>query len=108
MNRQGYKEAVLDLFLYMLPVYLPFYQAMLLHGMGRAIVFLLVAVLLMFLVAQKDDIGGAMSTCLKIFPNLWITPEARVTWRELWIDSSALPDALALPVLFQRPPPLFA
>ena len=108
MNRRGYKEDVLDMFLYMLPVYLPFYQALLLHGMGRAIVFLLLAILLMFLVAHKADIGRVFSACLTVFPNSWVTRAPKLAWRELWSYCSALPHAPTLPKLFQRPPPLFA
>jgi uncharacterized membrane protein YqaE (UPF0057 family) len=53
MNRRDCKEAVLDIFLYVLPVYLPFYQALLVAGIGRAILLLLLTVLLMFLVANR-------------------------------------------------------
>ena len=72
MNRRDCKEAVLDIFLYVLPVYLPFYQALLVAGIGRAILLLLLTVLLMFLVANRADIGRAVAACVRALPSLYV------------------------------------
>ena len=39
MNRRGSREVTMDLFLYALPVYLAFYHALVIGGLGRAIYF---------------------------------------------------------------------
>jgi len=98
----------MDMFLYMLPVYLPFYQALLIHGIGRAILFLLLAVLLMFLVGRKADICCSLAACLKAISSSSIAPARVIGFRELSFAFLAVPNEPSLSALFQRPPPLFA
>jgi hypothetical protein len=107
MGRKGYREVVVDMSLYMLPVYLPFYQALFIHGMGPAIVFLLLAVLLMFMVAHKADICRALAVCLKVLPSLWLAHAPRLGFRELSCAFLIVPNEPNLAALFQRPPPSF-
>jgi hypothetical protein len=108
MNRQDYNEAVRDVFLYMLPVYLAFYQALLVAGTGRTIVFVLLTILLMFLVANRAEIGRALRTCLKALPSSWIAPAPKIHFRELAFATLSVPTAPSLSPLFQRPPPIFS
>jgi hypothetical protein len=108
MDRLGCREAVKDMFLYALPVYLPFYQALLLHGMGRAIVFLLLAVVLMFLVAHKAEISRVLVTCLRVFRAAWLASAHAPGVRVLSIESLTLSPGPILTPLFQRPPPSLA
>lgn len=108
MNRRDCKEGVRDVFLYMLPVYLAFYQALLVAGTGRAIVFVLLTFLLMFLVANRGDIGGVLTVYLKAPPSSWIAPAPTVRFRELAFVSLSIPIAPSLSPLFQRPPPIFS
>ena len=98
----------MDILLYMLPVYLPFYQAMLVAGVGRAIVLLLLAVLLMFLVTRRADVVRAIASCLNVFPSSWLAPPPAIGSRELSFASLFVPSAPSLAPLFQRPPPLFS
>jgi len=95
----------MDLFLYALPVYLAFYQALLFAGLGRAILFLILAVLLMFLVACRADIERAFAACLCAIPSAWLVPARRFRFRELSFASLSVPSAPSLSALFQRPPP---
>jgi hypothetical protein len=98
----------MDILLYMLPVYLPFYQAMLVAGVGRAIVLLLLAVVLMFLVTRRADVVRAIASCLHALPSSWLAPPPAIGLRELSFASLAVPSAPSLAPLFQRPPPLFS
>jgi len=95
----------MDLFLYALPVYLAFYQALLVAGVGRAIVFLILAVLLMFLVSCRSDIERAFAACISALGSAWLSPAPRFEFRELSFASLSVPSALGPPALFQRPPP---
>ena len=108
MNRRDCKEAVLDIFLYVLPVYLPFYQALLVAGIGRAILLLLLTVLLMFLVANRADIGRAVAACVRALPSSWVAPVPSLGLRELALTSMRIPAAPSLFPFFQRPPPIFS
>jgi hypothetical protein len=95
----------MDLFLYALPVYLAFYQALLVAGLGRAIVFLILAVLLMFLVACRPDIERAFAACLSALGSAWLAPTPRFEFRELSFASLSVSSAPDRSALFQRPPP---
>ncbi len=108
MNRRGSREVAMDLFLYALPVYLAFYQALVIGGLGRAILFLILAVLLMFLVACRSDIERALAACLSALPSAWLAPVPRFGFRELSFVSLSIPSAPTLSALFQRPPPIFS
>jgi len=96
-----------DMFLYVLPVYLPFCQALLIHGMGRAVVFLLLAVLLLFMVAHKTDICRAIAVCAKVLSSLWLAHAPRLGLREFSCAFLIVPNEPSLTALFQRPPPFF-
>ena len=98
----------MDLFLYALPVYLAFYEALLVAGLGRAIVFLILAVLLMFLVAYRADIERAFAACLRVLPSAWLAPAPRFGFRELSFASLSVPSGPSLSALFQHPPPIFS
>jgi hypothetical protein len=98
----------MDILLYMLPVYLPFYQAMLVAGVGRAMFLLLLAVLLMFLVTRRADVVRAIASCFKALPSSWLAPPLDSGFRELSFASLAVPSAPSRAALFQRPPPLFS
>jgi hypothetical protein len=108
MERPTSREAVRDIFLYMLPVYLPFYQALLLHGMGRAIVFLLLAVLLMFLVAHEAEIRRVLATCLYALCSAWLAPPPAPGVGAPRFETLTVPRAPILAPLFERPPPSLA
>jgi len=108
MSRQGTREIVLEMFLYALPVYVHFYQALLLYGMSKALLYLLLAVLLLFLVAHKGEIGRALSAGLRALSKLWIAPTRPSQLRELLARIVVLPQSPEVHPLFQRPPPLFA
>ena len=108
MNRRGSREVTMDLFLYALPVYLAFYHALVIGGLGRAILFLILAVLLMFLVACRLDIECAFAACLRALPSAWLAPAAPSGLRELSFASLSVPSAPRLSAPFQRPPPIFS
>jgi hypothetical protein len=108
MNRLDSKQAVLDILLYAPPVYLPFYQALLVAGLGRAVVLLLLTFLLMFLAANRAEISRTITACMKALPLNWLAPEPKARYRELDFASLAMPRAPILSPLFQRPPPLFS
>jgi hypothetical protein len=95
----------MDLFLYALPVYLSFSQALVIAGLSRAIVFLILAVLLMFLIACRADIEGAFAACLRALPSAWLAAAPRFGFRELSFARLSVPSAPSLSPLFQRPPP---
>jgi hypothetical protein len=108
MNRRSSREVAIDLFLYALPVYLSFSQALVLAGLSRAIVFLILAVLLMFLVACRPDIERAFAACLRALPSAWLAPVPRLRFRELSFAALSVPSAPSLSEPFQRPPPIFS
>lgn len=108
MNRQGCREALTDLFLYVLPVYLPFYQALLADGIARAIQFLLFALLLMFLASNRAEIGRAIASGVRALCPVCFAPVGAPRFSALPFVTLAVPDAPCLSALFQRPPPLFA
>jgi len=108
MNRPGSREIAMDLFLYALPVYLAFNRALLVAGLGRAIVFFILAVLLMFLIACRADIERAFAACLRTLPSAWLAPVLRQGFRELSFASLSIPSAPSLSAPFQRPPPVFS
>jgi hypothetical protein len=98
----------MDLVLYALPVYLPFYQALLVDGIARAVVFLVLALLLMFLMAHKADISRALASCLNALCVSWAAPAPARRFGGLAFATLAIPRGPSLNALFQRPPPLFA
>ncbi len=108
MQRRAWSDVAADMFLYMLPVYVPFYQALLVHGICQAIILLVLAVLLMFLVAHRVDLCRAVTAFLKTLPSSWLAPARHFGLRELSFAAATLPNAPRLSPLFQRPPPLFA
>lgn len=108
MEQQKCSEALRDFFLYALPVYLPFYQALLMGGIGRAILVLLLAILLLFLVRRSEDFFRAIAACLKVLPSAWLAPASCVGFRQLSFASLAVPNTPSLSSLFQRPPPTFS
>jgi|HubBroStandDraft_2_1064218.scaffolds.fasta_scaffold370062_2 hypothetical protein len=108
MNRQEGLEAVREALLYMLPVYLSFYQALLVAGIGRAVLLLLLTVLLMFLVSNRAEIFRAFATALKALPSSWVVPAPSYRLRDLSIASPHFSAAPSLSPLFQRPPPIFS
>jgi len=107
-EQQEHTEAVMDFFLYALPVYLPFYQALLMGGIGRAVLVLLLAILLMFLVRRSEEFFRAIAACLKSLPSSWLTPTPWLGFRQLSFASLAVPNTPGLSPLFQRPPPIFS
>ena len=108
MNRRDSLEAVREVLLYMLPVYLSFYQALLVSGIGRAMVLLLLTVLLMFLVANRAEIFRAFAAFRKALPSSWVAPAPSCGLRELTFASLHVSSAPNLSPLFQRPPPIFS
>jgi hypothetical protein len=108
MNRRDSLEAVREIILYMLPVYLSFYQALLVAGIGRAIVLLLLSILLMFLVANRAEIFGAFAAFLKALPSSWVAPAPIYRLRDLRFVSLHVSAVPSLSPLFQRPPPIFS
>jgi hypothetical protein len=108
MNRRISREVAMDLLFYALPVYLSFSQALVIAGLSRAIVFLMLAVLLMFLVARRADIEGAFAACLSALGSAWLAPVPRLRFWELSFAALSVPSAPSLSALFQRPPPIFS
>lgn len=108
MEQQRHREAVMDIVLYALPVCLPFYQALLIGGIGRAMLLLLLAVLLMFLVSRSADFCRSIAAGLRELPFSWLAPAPRLGFRQLSFASLAVPNAPSLSPLFQRPPPIFS
>lgn len=105
---QSCGQTVRDIFLYTLPVYLPFYQALLVHGVSRAIVFMALAVLLMFVTAHRAEIGEACHAFLMALRFPLAVPVQAFALRTLAFATLAVPEAPSPAALFQRPPPLFA
>ncbi len=108
MNRRDSLEGVREAVLYMLPVYLSFYQALVMAGIGRAIVLLLLTLLLMFLVANSADIARAFTAFMKRLPSSWVAPAPSFELRELSFASLYVAATPSLSPLFQRPPPIFS
>jgi len=108
--RQLYREVAADfcLYMYMLPVYLPYFPALIALLVGKAVVSVLLAVLVMFLVAHRTEAIHAITTALKAFPTAWLAPVPVLGFHEICFASLAVPAAPRLTPLFQRPPPLFA
>jgi hypothetical protein len=108
MEQQRHREAAMDIVLYALPVYLPFYQALLMGGIARAMLLLLLAVLLMFLVRYSVDLYRSIALCRRTLPSQWLAPAPCLGFRQLSFASLAVPSAPSLSPLFQRPPPIFS
>jgi hypothetical protein len=108
MNRRDSLEGVREAILYMLPVYLSFYQALVMAGIGRAIVLLLLTALLMFLVANRAEVFRAFAAFRKALPSSWVAPTPSYRLEELSFASLHVSAAPSLSALFQRPPPIFS
>jgi hypothetical protein len=106
MGRRTNSEIARDVVFYALPVYLPFYPSLLLDGMGRALIFLLLALLLLFVASRKAEIGHFLGGC---WPRVscWI-PNAEAAFGFIDLEYAlALPSALRLAPQLPRPPPNF-
>ena len=108
MSRRDSLVGVREAVLYMLPVYLSFYQALLVAGIGRAIVLLLLTALLMFLVSNRAEVFRAFAALMKALPSSWIAPVPSCGLRELSFASLHVSATPCLSPLFQRPPPTFS
>jgi hypothetical protein len=108
MNRRDFREAALHIFLYALPVYLPFYQAILAAGFSRAVFLLLLSVLVMFLVANRADVSRVIAACLRAFSTSWMIPPLHISPSETSRSSLFVPATPSLSPLFQRPPPIYS
>jgi len=105
-----YREVATDFcqYMYMLPLYLPYFPALIALLVGKAVVSVLLAVLVMFLVAHRSEAVHAITAALKAFPTAWLAPSPVFGFHEICFASLAIPTAPRLTPLFQRPPPLFA
>lgn len=108
MVRRSGGEAVVELFLYALPVYLPFYQALLVHGLGRAILILALAMLLMFLATNRHEVIRALIGWLAAFFNVAHSSLTTEGFRSSVARFDAAGREPLLASQFQRPPPRFA
>ena len=104
---QGYRQSAAEAVVYILPLCLPYYQSILFAGIGRTIVVLLLACMLMFLVVRSADFCRAVADCLKNFV-FWIVPPFSPGIRTISFVVPSIPGTPTLAPLFQRPPPLFS
>lgn len=108
MGRLRSGEALRDFVLFVLPVYLPFYQALLAESIARVILSLLLALLLLFLVEHKKEILRFLARCLLTDHSAWSLSVTAHQFKTNLFDSHGLLNAPDLSALFQRPPPLLA
>ena len=104
---QGYVQSASDAAFCLLLLCLPHYQSLLFEGIGRSIVIILFACLLMFLVVRSPEICRVVAECLIAFRS-WLGPLFTQEFRALLFVSQSVPNAPGVRPLFQRPPPLFS
>jgi hypothetical protein len=104
---QGYVQSAGDAALCLFMLCLPHYQSLLLEGIGRSIVIILLACILLFLVARSPEICRIVTDCLIAFV-AWRGPSVTQEFRALLFISQSVPNAPIISPLFQRPPPLFS
>ena len=104
---QGYMQSAADAAFCLFMLCLPHYQSLLFEGIGRSIVILLLACLLMFLVVRSPEICRVVTECLIAILS-WLGPSFTQEFRALLFISLSVPNAPTVSPLFQRPPPLFS
>lgn len=105
---QGYRQSAADAAFYALVFCLPWYRTLLLEGLGRTIVVLLLACLLLFLVVRSADVCRRLADCLRAS---WYSRFALVCgleFRDFAFACLGIPRTPSLAVLYQRPPPIFS
>jgi hypothetical protein len=108
MNRLSSRDAAIEFLLYAVPVYLPFYQSLLLHGVARAAAVVILAVLLMFLASRKADLSRLLAACVSGWSASIALSSRRLDYRDALHEWLWLPSEPSLPSLSQRPPPCAA
>jgi hypothetical protein len=104
---QGYVQSAADAAFCLFMLCLPHYQSLLFEGIGRSIMVVLLACLLMFLVVRSTEICRVVTECLIAFLS-WLAPSFTQEFRALLFISLSVPNAPAVSPLFQRPPPVFS
>ena len=104
---QGYVQSAADATFCLCMLCLPHYQSLLFEGIGRSIVIVLLACLLMFLVVRCPEICRVVTERLIAFLS-WLGPSFTQEFRALLFISLSVPNAPTVSPLFQRPPPLFS
>jgi hypothetical protein len=104
---QGYRQSAAEAVFCLFVLCLPHYQSLLFAGIGRTILAVLLACLLMFLVVRSTEICRIVADCLIAFVS-WIAPSFAQDFRAILFVSLTVPSAPTVAPLFQRPPPLFS
>lgn len=101
----GYRQCAAEAAFLLFAFWLPHFQSLIFAGIGRTIVALLLAYLLIFLVANSADICRVLTSCLLAIRSC----DFRLSCEEFRAITFASPreqNAPSLSPLFQRPPPL--
>lgn len=104
---QGYWQSAAEAAFCLFVLSLPYYQSLLFAGIGRTILAVLLACLLMFLVVRSTEICRIVADCLIAFMSL-LAPSFKQDYRVANFVSFTVPCAPIISPLFQRPPPLFS
>jgi len=104
----GYRQAAMQQLFCLFVVGVPYYQSLLITGVGGMISFLLLAFLLTFVVAHSPAIYRIVTESVKSLPLSWTAP--LLDHRDRWVNAPmyAVAPGPTLAPSFQRPPPLFS
>ena len=108
MGQLRFSQVVSDAVFYLLTLNVPHYRSLLLAGLGKAICFLLLAALLMFLVVRSADICKAITADLHVVPLSWFAPLRDHGSLEPWSRFPVMPAEPSLSPFSPRPPPIFS
>lgn len=101
---QGYRHSANEALVCLLILGLPHFQSLFYQGLSRALLFCVVAILLLFVAKHSGDIAEAIHRCIfGVFAGI-VLPKAEQPWICL---ATAIPDTQDpyLPPYLKRPPP---
>ena len=105
---ESYGQAAKEQCVYLLVLFIPYYQGLFFAGFSGMLSFVLLTCLLMFVVTRSPAIYCKITERLKLLPRSWAPP----LWnpQDLWIsvDLHAFVEGPRPAPSFQRPPPLFS
>lgn len=103
--RQAFKNVSFCLFAVLLPHFGP---TLVIGGVGKLVVFLVLAGLLVFVLTHSADIRKVIASCLQWLPISLFAPTPKRAYIRQSPAELVVPREPSLTSIFQRPPPFLA